>query len=1396
MDNNKKLFIGLDVGSDSVGWAATDEDYNLYRLKGKTAWGARLFNAASDEKGRRGFRVSGRRLARRKRRINLLNTLFDPLLKDIDPTFLQRLEYSTLQNDDPNKPTSARSEALLFLNKEQERSFYKTYPTIWHLRRDMINGDEKAFSDIRYLYLAVHHIMKYRGNFLREGDINTDQFDLAEFGLLNDLIAQAVGSTDDDGDEMTFAGISESNYDLFIETALDKSKGKSQRKKELIALTDSGGNEFAKGLLEMFCTLAVGGKFNTKKLNPKNEDPRFEEIDIVIDKKYDENEANYHGVLDDLFDVVEIAKDVYDFCDLHDILKGQPNLSSGFSCIYDSHKTQKKALKDICKEIDEAEGNLGKKGEDVLYRIFKDPDNDKNYCAFTHNDSTKDRCDIHAFNQYVLGEISPKEELIVKNRLQWAQLKELIALDEMMQTVAIRSTSAIPMQLHKKELVAILNNAIKFNVPGILEIRDQLIELFSFRVPYYCGPLNAKSDFTNMVLKNDASGPINPWNYNDKIDMEATKKKFMAGLTNKCTYLKDCSVLPSSSLLFRDAMTWDKLNNLRVNGNRLSPEEMKRIYNELVVRRPKTTLSQVKNFIVKHMGGEPSKSGDYVVTGWNDQDAIDNSPRATLTATFHLTDDRNAPEYQLCEDIIYLKTVFTDSEKDALDAIKKKYSLNGEQLNAVKKLKCKGWATLSKEFLALSSDKACAEPNRLIDVMAAGEGNMMEVLHSPKYEFNAKVDRYNAALFEGRDKDDAVEEIVENIPPKMRRSVVQAIRIVKEVSKVAKKDPAVISIEVTREDNDQDKKKKKVTKSRKDQLDEFLKGLVFGEKKAKGNDDSLKEAASDARELLQEYGIDQLRGKHLYLYFLQCGIDLYTGEKIDIQRILDGSSYDTDHILPQSLIKDDSLDNLVLVNRATNQHKSNSYPLPLEIQCKMKPTWRRLRDAGMISAKKYANLTRTTPLTESELNSFVAAQINVVNHSNVAIRDALKVLYPRATLIFSKAQYPSQVRKELSIPKLRDLNDTHHAVDAYLNIVCGDMLTRTFGRMEIIKKAMETMNEEEEPKASLNMEKFISRSLASKDGEVTDLANKIVANSRRHDFLLTYRFLYQDDAFYKQTIYGPNNSSGLKTDALIPMHDGMNPARYGGYSAMTTEFNCVATIRGPKKTTRYLLGVPHLLAEQRRQGADISDRLIALVPHKPTETVDIDLKHPLPLWSIAKIAGIEYLIGSYGDVIKLMPVSPIFLSPKSADYVDKLIRYVEKRNDLMSSNGGLFGETTLEVPGNRFSTNKIIFSNSQSLLVLDELLKISRLPCYDYCSMVAELRDETKQDALRQRILTSSFLEQLEIILSVFGVFTRKSEALSNRKNFRKSRASILSTDGFSIVSKSITGLYQTEKKL
>lgn len=31
----KDFYIGLDMGTDSVGWAVADEDYNLCKFKGK-----------------------------------------------------------------------------------------------------------------------------------------------------------------------------------------------------------------------------------------------------------------------------------------------------------------------------------------------------------------------------------------------------------------------------------------------------------------------------------------------------------------------------------------------------------------------------------------------------------------------------------------------------------------------------------------------------------------------------------------------------------------------------------------------------------------------------------------------------------------------------------------------------------------------------------------------------------------------------------------------------------------------------------------------------------------------------------------------------------------------------------------------------------------------------------------------------------------------------------------------------------------------------------------------------------------------------------------------------------------------------------------------------------------
>ena len=60
---NKEWYLGLDVGSASVGWAATDSNYKLLRKNKKRLWGARLFEEATTAADRRVFRAGRRRLA-------------------------------------------------------------------------------------------------------------------------------------------------------------------------------------------------------------------------------------------------------------------------------------------------------------------------------------------------------------------------------------------------------------------------------------------------------------------------------------------------------------------------------------------------------------------------------------------------------------------------------------------------------------------------------------------------------------------------------------------------------------------------------------------------------------------------------------------------------------------------------------------------------------------------------------------------------------------------------------------------------------------------------------------------------------------------------------------------------------------------------------------------------------------------------------------------------------------------------------------------------------------------------------------------------------------------------------------------------------------------------------
>ena len=141
-------YIGLDVGTNSVGWAVTDKEYNVEKFKGNAMWGVRLFDEAQDASGRRAMRTSRRRLERRKQRLILLEMLFASELSKIDPGFIIRMRESALWEDDK----SVDCKYSLFNDKRySDVDYHKAYPTVYHLRQELLSSKEPH--DVRLVYL-------------------------------------------------------------------------------------------------------------------------------------------------------------------------------------------------------------------------------------------------------------------------------------------------------------------------------------------------------------------------------------------------------------------------------------------------------------------------------------------------------------------------------------------------------------------------------------------------------------------------------------------------------------------------------------------------------------------------------------------------------------------------------------------------------------------------------------------------------------------------------------------------------------------------------------------------------------------------------------------------------------------------------------------------------------------------------------------------------------------------------------------------------------------------------------------------------------------------------------------------------------------------------------------
>ena len=171
--------IGIDIGTNSVGWAVVNiENNKLIRKGNKNLWGVLLFDDANTAEKTRGYRQNRRRYDRRRERIKYLKEIFNDEISKIDRNFFTNLKESNLWNEDKTIKST--------YDKQKIKDYSYKYPTIYHLREKLVNSNEEK--DIRLIYLAIHHMIKYRGNFLYNiSKINKENLEIRN--LLEDIFS-------------------------------------------------------------------------------------------------------------------------------------------------------------------------------------------------------------------------------------------------------------------------------------------------------------------------------------------------------------------------------------------------------------------------------------------------------------------------------------------------------------------------------------------------------------------------------------------------------------------------------------------------------------------------------------------------------------------------------------------------------------------------------------------------------------------------------------------------------------------------------------------------------------------------------------------------------------------------------------------------------------------------------------------------------------------------------------------------------------------------------------------------------------------------------------------------------------------------------------------------------
>lgn len=1221
---NEKYYIGFDIGTDSVGWATTDEEYNLLKAKGQDFWGVYLFDEAKTSETRRANRTARRRTARKRQRIKLLQELFAEEIAKKDFWFFERLNNSKYYVED--KSENVRYKECLFHDGEfDDKQYYKKYPTIYHLRAAFLDKQKaKEITDVRLLYLAVAHIVKNRGHFLFEGQ----QFSIGdETNVKNALfkINEILTGEDENAATLTLTCIEE-----VLEVLKDKKLTKTDKERQLKELFEIGKNKPCEAIIKAM----VGAKVNVKNLFDE-EEPEIDKF--CFDDAGFELEKLKEAFAEENFALICEAKTVYDWAVLSQILGDKKYLSEAMCEKYDMHAKDLRLLKNyILESFDQDKEEKGKYKE--VFRFNKDL---KNYAAYVGKDRNKSFSHAKKEDFYAYLKKFVKDEEIL------SRIDDGNFLDKQ----RTNANGVIPYQVQLLELQQILENAsenfafLNGESDG-LSVKDKIESLLTFRVPYYVGPLNTAHASKGFAWVKKFEGmekeKITPWNFEKVVDRQASEDEFIVRMTNKCTYLVGEDVLPKQSLLYSEFAFLNELNIVQFKGRRLDKQAREVILDYAKNSKRKITPKAIGEILAKAGLIEQSEKGEENFSGINIEIKSNFNTLRFFKNVFGEDFD-----VDMCEEIVKWFTIMGD-KTDAANRAKREYNLTDEQTKKLKDLNCSGWGNLSKTLLDSDEITTIDENGEILTIIQAMHEtgcNLGELLSS-KFDFISAINKFN---MENVDDGKVTYTTIENLycSPSVKRAIWRTVCLAKEIEKVQGHAPSRIFIEMARGGEEKNGKgqKGKVPASRRQRLLDLYKAC---------HKDILEYNPEEFISELEKKEDAELLSDKLYLYYAQMGRCAYTGRALSLSDVFNTNVCDIDHIYPQSKIKDDSIiNNKVLCYKTANAKKGDKYPINSEIRNSMVAVWELWKEKGFINDEKFKRLTRNTPLSQDELADFINRQLVETRQSTKEVAKILKQMYPNTDIVYSKARnvvdFKNTMNKNSEKPlivKVRELNDLHHAKDAYLNVVVGNVYYTKFNR----NAAVFFKNNNVE---SYNINRLFEEDI--KNAWTPAYKEKVVAVVNKN-ICRVVRFTCEGTG----ELYNATIKTKGTNDKLIPLKTNCpleNIAKYGGYDSATTGyFSLVRSLDKKGKVQLSIEAIPIYIDLLGKEAIfDFLENKVGLIrPEILMEKIKIN--------SLLKLNGAYvWLRGKTGNNLVVCNANQLILDLGATIYLKKVVSFMEKR---------------------------------------------------------------------------------------------------------------------------------------